>query len=198
MKPDFKQLAQRMAKGDVSALATLYEQCYPALCYYGLRMVGLHQEVLVEEVVQDFFLKLARQPHQLAGVKKVEAYLYRSIRQNLNQRLSQQRNKRKVHDRYDQRTAPLRAKSTPSAESKLVAAEQQELLQQQLQNAMEQLPPYQREILHLRYFESRDYEEIAELLSISQQVARNYVYRAIRQLRQLMGTGILGLLVQLF
>jgi len=181
-----EKLALEVAQGNEQALAKLYKLCRPSLVYYGLRIAGRQNESVVNEVIQEFFLWIAENYHKLNNIQNFEAYLYQSFRRNLQQKNLAKADKRKIKERYIKRTDPLQEKLTPSPEFHFIKEEEKSLKQIKLQKAMAQLPPYQREILHLRYFEEREYEEIASLLSISQQVARNYVYRAIQNLRKLL------------
>jgi len=181
-----QNLAKAIANGDEQALADLYQIFYQPLLYYGLRITSHDHSHLVKEVIQELFLWVAQNHEKLNTIQNFEAYIYQSFKRNLRQKNLAKAEKRKIKERYLHRTEPLQDKLSPSPESNFIKGEEEKEKKVILQNAMAQLPPYQREILHLRYFEERDYKEIAALLSLSQQVARNYVYRALQNLRKLL------------
>ena len=45
------------------------------------------------------------------------------------------------------------------------------------------LPPNQKEVIYLRNYVNMSYREIAQVMDLSEQVVRNYGYRAIQKLR---------------
>jgi RNA polymerase sigma factor (sigma-70 family) len=55
---------------------------------------------------------------------------------------------------------------------------------EQIQQAMTQLDEGNQEILFLKFIEEKEYAEIAEMLSISQESARQRCSRALKQLKQ--------------
>ena len=57
-----------------------------------------------------------------------------------------------------------------------------------LRRACEQLPPAQREIVALRYFENMDYRVIAEITGASEVALRSRLHDALERLKELMKT----------
>jgi RNA polymerase sigma-70 factor (sigma-E family) len=80
------------------------------------------------------------------------------------------------HDDYD-----------PRAGDSAAAAE----LRPVLLGALRTLTPHQREIVVLRYFDDRSYNEVAELLGISPGTVRSTLSRAVAQLREHLGISAL-------
>ncbi|GAB5553835.1 MAG: RNA polymerase sigma-70 factor [Saprospiraceae bacterium] len=179
-----QQLAQRISEGEKQALTELYRLAYPLLYRYGLRIMEQYAVETLEEVLSDFFLWIAKNHQKIGKINNFEAYMYRSIRQNLNQAYITKYKKSDRQQRFQQRTAALNAQNEPSPEQIFIAQEYQDLEQKQMQDAINQLPVYQREALHLRFYEEREYAEIARLLGTNPQVVRNYVSRAIKGLKK--------------
>ncbi|MFP3345370.1 sigma-70 family RNA polymerase sigma factor, partial [Halomonas sp. SIMBA_159] len=69
-----------------------------------------------------------------------------------------------------------------------------------LKEAINQLTPKEREVLYLKFYEGMNYEEIEQIMSVSYQTSRNYVYRALQSLKAILtsevalGVLLLGLL----
>ena len=186
-------LAQRIGKGDTEALAELYRVRYSDLYRYALRVAGPSYDDLAEEVVQNLFLWVACHYERLLRIRNIDAYFYRSIRQNMKEAISAKIQKDKARQNYLSKKPAIHHNSIPSIEQELINKEQESLRSKELNNAIGALPDYQREALHLRYYEGRSYQEIASLLSTNEQVVRNYVSRAIKGLKK--SLGVLSLLL---
>jgi len=183
-KNTIQVLKSRISQGDSAALGELYKTSYSSLLRFGVQVHGAHQASLVEEQIQELFLWIAKNYNQLEQIKNLEAYLFQALRKRLMQAHSNTLQRKKVKVRYHHRTSSAQSFIRNSVEQDYLEAENQSEQVQKLYAAIQGLAPQQRAILHLRYFQGFDYEEIAEVLSLNQQVCRNYVHRAIKKLRK--------------
>ena len=142
----------------------IYLQYYPTLMVYGKAIAG--DEALVEDVIQELFLKLWEKRNQLKHIETLENYLMISLRNNLRRKLQQQ-NK-----------MPTEIPTPESASEVLLQNEKR------IEQLLTTLPPRQREVIFLRYYQNKSYQEIAQVLGISYQVARNFAYRALKSIRK--------------
>lgn len=142
-----------------------YLNYYPKLMVYGKTMTK--DEALIEDVIQELFLNLWQKKDMLLIRSSLDAYLYRSLRNNLIRKL-------KIKTHHTLVAEPGTVEST--------AADQEK--EEALEVLLDQLPPSQKEVLFLRYYQGRSYQEIAEILGIKYQVARNFAYRAIKFLKK--------------
>ena len=46
------------------------------------------------------------------------------------------------------------------------------------------MTPRQKEIIYLRFLHQKEYEEIAQIMDMSEQAARNLTYRAMEKIRK--------------
>ncbi|MEM7373920.1 MAG: sigma-70 family RNA polymerase sigma factor [Bacteroidota bacterium] len=182
-----RQLAQRLANGDAEAIEEIYRTYYQRLVYYGIQVIGKAHRLEVEDTIQDFFMWLAQHYTKLKKVRDVEVYMFQSIRRNLQSRILGIHHSQRSFERYVERTLPLQETAGHSPEQLYIHQEQQHGQASRIQTELANLPRYQREILYLRYFEDKSYKEIAAILSISDQVAYNYVSRAIKNLKKHLG-----------
>lgn len=182
-KQETRYLAQQLALGDDAAIALLYRKYFHRLLYYGLQVSGNYQQNEVEDVIQDLFIWLAENHRQIATVKDFEAYLFQSLRRNLQQKYTARRRRRNSFQRYLIYQPTDTEKTYHSPEFLHIQQEEERHLKDLIRRQLEQLPDYQREVLYLRFFENRSYSEIASLLSVSHQVAYNYVSRGIKKLK---------------
>ncbi len=175
---DVEPSSVEIAAGDNEALDTLFRSYYPRLLHYGL-LIRRDKEI-VEDVIQELFIWMILHPSETSKVKDLRAYLFRAVKKNLHSRLSKMERSRLVFNRFLE--AP-HITTVDSWEYEIVRKETQDELQQDLHRELERLPPYLREVIYLKYFEGFDDQEIAQVLSVNHQVARNYASKAIKRLR---------------
>lgn len=181
---ELTQLAQRLAAGDEEAIELIYRAYFRKLLYYGIQVAGRQYQHEAEDVIQEFFIWLSRNGEKAGKIRDFEAYLFQSIRRNLLSRLSADKNAQNTFDRYVSLTTALRESADISPEQLQIAKEEGAHSSALIRQELDKLPPYQREALYLRYFEDKSYPEISAILSVSEQVAYNYVSRAIKRLKQ--------------
>ena len=133
----------------------------------------------VDEVMQEVSLAAVRQKAPINDVEKVAPWLYRlAVTHSLLYRRKQGR-RRKLIDRFIQRT-PLAAydRSTDPLEW-LLAKERKE----QIRAAMKRIPRRDAEILLLKYTEDWSYRQLAGRLGITESAIEARLHRARLRLR---------------
>jgi RNA polymerase sigma factor (sigma-70 family) len=70
-----------------------------------------------------------------------------------------------------------------SYEEVIIAFQEQEATRKTLKDALLQLTNKQKEVIRLRFFENKSYEEIALLLDCEQRTIYNCLYEAVARLR---------------
>jgi RNA polymerase sigma-70 factor (ECF subfamily) len=147
------------------AFEEIYLKSFPDLMVYGRTFTSNDQ--LIEDTIQELFITIWQNNHKLQIKSSLENYLLISFRNNLIKKL--QAAKKEIRQ-------PIAETSTNTA-----SIEATELKLQQL---LIQLPRRQQEVIFLRYYKNKSYQEIAEILNINYQVARNFSYRAIKFLKK--------------
>lgn len=165
----------------------IYRRYFHKLLYYGIQVAGPGYQHVVEDVVQEFFIWLAENGAKVDQIRNFESYMFHSIRRNLQCKLNAGKESHAAYERYVNRTSPLGELSSHSPEQLHIQQEELASVKALIQQELDQLPPYLREVLYLRYFEDKSYPEIAAILSVSDQAAYNYVYRAINRLKKRLG-----------
>ncbi len=159
--------------GNRSAYAQIYFTHYKSLLNYGRRF-GLPPEQ-VEDAIQDLFVELWQYRTTTSPTTSVRFYLLRALRNKLS------------HHRQgpvfsDVEQLPFNANFVFDQQWEESLDEQDQL--GALQKALNALTPRQQEVLYLRFFNNMDYPEIAAVMNISYQAARNQVYLALKAIRQ--------------
>ncbi len=181
-------LLRRARRRDPEALTRLVELYSPRLFGLLYRMTGARDAA--EDLLQETFLRVVRAIDRYAHIGKFEPWLFR-IAANLARDQARRRARQPAPQPLDAaaRDAELRA----SADGRMQGADPQARLgrdemQQRLAAALEQLSDADREIILLRHYSELPFRAIADLLGIPLGTALARAHRALRKLRQEMGS----------
>lgn len=171
------QCWEAMRKGDENAFAKLYESCFKLLYNYGRKICS--DSARVEDCIHDLFVDLWRTRSTLSSTTSVRFYLYRALRRRIV------KEKNDVVKLYDDATfiQEVINLSSQSTEYDIIQTESRDHKTAQLRKLLNDLSPRQYEALVLYFYDEFSYEEIAAILSINEQSARNLVQRGLLQLR---------------
>jgi RNA polymerase sigma-70 factor (ECF subfamily) len=138
-----------------------------------------------KDLVGEAFLRLWSHRSQVElGGRTARSYLYTTVRYQALDHLRRRRVEERWRTEY---AAPLIADQG----TVLVSDPDQELTARESAAAIEQavdaLPPRQRQVLLLRWQQQASYDEIAESLGISPKTVAVHVGRAIQRLREILG-----------
>lgn len=162
-------------KGDNHALEQIYRQYYPLLLNYGCRLTHNHE--LVQDCIQNLFLKLMSNSRNLSDTPSVKGYLLKAFRNNLLNSLAKED---KHHDFIFIDEIPETLHATTE--------EEDSTLKEDINNlslAYQKLSPKQKEILYLFYIKGISHKEIASILEINYQSSKNRLSQTLVQLRKL-------------
>jgi RNA polymerase sigma-70 factor (ECF subfamily) len=154
-------------------LADLYDGHAFHLYRYALVVLAHHADA--EDVVQEVFTALARRGPRAARVVDVDRYLRRAVRNACFSRLRSRRRN------GGPSPADARPRLEPVGDA---AADPRERLA--IERALAELPPEQREVVHLKTYEGMTFQQIAGVTGASiNTVASRYRY-ALDRLRSLL------------
>jgi len=167
------RLTQLRQTDPAAFIEQLFKTFYAPLGAVVYRVVP--DRAVVEDILQDVFLRLWQGLADLPAIESYRAYL---TRMGLNAAVRyQQRSQRQVAwDEAPPATAPV----APDALADLHAAETTAAVQQ----ALAQLPPQCRVVFELSRYEEMSYHQIAEALEISPKTVENQMGKALRILRR--------------
>lgn len=177
--------------GDKEAFALLYNQHVEALYRYGTKLCT--DDNLVKDAIQEVFLDLYLKRHKnKTNPENLRWYLILALKRNLIKKL---KHNRKL---VDKKECELNFEPEYSIEKAIIEDEEETALNQKVNDVLKNLPARQKEALYLRYNESMEYPEIAQLLNISVESVRKQVYRALSSIREKFGKqGLVLFLVNL-
>lgn len=157
---------------DEDPLARCYDAHAKGLFAYLLSLT--HEEEDARDLLQETFLRLARQPDLLDAARSERAVLFR-IAHNLAMDLHRRRT---VRDRFLQSQGAQDSIPFAPAEDPDEAAFRAEAAR-----ALSDLPPEQRAVVHLKLWEGFTFEQIARVLEISPNTAASRYRYALDKLR---------------
>lgn len=168
------QLWERTRSGDPMALQELYNNYYQYLFGIGFS-VCLNRE-LTKDCIHDLFLEIWANREKLPPNASVGGYLGVSLRRKIIHVLKKEQllESHVLGDEIEQEF---------SYEDMIIAFQTEKEVKQRLEMAMSQLTKKQKEVIRLRYFEQKSFEEIARLLKSEPRTIYNHMYEAIKLLR---------------
>ncbi|MGC9353764.1 MAG: RNA polymerase sigma factor [Mariniphaga sp.] len=166
--------------GNKEAFAHLYNLHVEALYRYGTKLCT--DDSLVKDAIQEVFLDLyLKRAKNKTNPENLRYYLILALKRNLIKKLK--RNRRLV----EEEACELNFEPEYSIESAIIEREEEAELNLKVKEVLKNLPAKQKEALYLRYNESMEYPEIAQLLNISVESVRKQVYRALSAIRKQFG-----------
>ena len=184
-----KIIWEKFLEGDKKAFAHLYNLHVEALYRYGTKLCP--DDNLVKDAMQEVFLDLyIKREKNKTNPGNLRWYLILALKRNLIKKLK--RNRRLV----DEEECELNFEPEYSIEKVIIENEEEAELNHRVNDVLKNLPAKQKEALYLRYNESMEYPEIAQLLNISVESVRKQVYRALTSIREKFGRQ--GLVLFLF
>ncbi|HZQ46175.1 MAG TPA: RNA polymerase sigma factor [Verrucomicrobiae bacterium] len=154
-----------------SELERLYDAHAQALFAFLLNFT--RHEADTRDLLQEVFVKLARQPELLANVRDERAFLIRLAHNAAIDLLRRRQARVSNHDELRE-MAPLFATATdPDSQA----------FRENLARALSELPPDQRAVLHLKLWEGLTFDQIAAALDISPNTAASRYRYGLDKLR---------------
>jgi RNA polymerase sigma-70 factor, ECF subfamily len=172
------ELVLRIAQADESAMAQIYER-------YGARVFALANRVLgdrplAEDVTQDVFLKLWRNPQgfdpdrgKLRTLLLTQAH-GRCVDLIRSRNSQSDRESRVAHD-----PTTTAADAIDAIDAELMALDEAEAVRV----ALDALPPHERVVLDLAYFGANTYRDVARILSLPEGTVKTRMRSALQRLR---------------
>lgn len=169
----------KFQSGNKEAFAFLYNNYINSLYRYGTKICS--DEGLVKDAIQEVFIDLyTKRKGNNSNPKNLKFYLILALKRNLIRKIKKNRKLPSVFSSKE-----LLFEPEYCIEKKIIDDERNSQIHDVLVNSIKKLPKKQKEAVYLRFNESLEYEEIAEVLNISAESVRKQVYRAIKTLRNL-------------
>lgn len=176
-------LAARLVAGDEQALAEVFDELAPVVFAVACRVSG--QEALAQDVVQDVFVQLWTHPERYDHRRGSLSTYLRLLARHRAVDLVRSELRRVARQERHGRLEP-EAPWEPVA-GEVVAADAAQWVRQ----AVEGLPPDQRRVVELAYFQGLSYREVAVAEGIPEGTAKSRIRLALTKLETLVDRRLL-------
>tara|TARA_R110002126_G_C10490551_1_gene503831 strand:- start:7556 stop:8119 length:564 start_codon:yes stop_codon:yes gene_type:complete len=166
-----------LKKGDLNAFSVLFENYYPKLHNYGLKISK--NTALTEDSLQDFFLYIYEHRENLSDLDSIAPYLFLSYKRFLIRMIKKDA---RVHyaDILDEIIVDLEF----TAEELMTNQETEHLKNANLTTILNKLPKRQKEAIYLKYYGNLKTREISEIMNINYQSVTNLLHKGIKGLKE--------------
>ena len=154
-------------------LARLYDDHAQALFAFLLNFT--RNEADTRDLLQELFIKLARNPEALDGVREERAFLLRLAHNSAIDLIRRRSTREKNYEQLAADSVALFAQA---------AATDEQAFRQALTEALGELPPGQRAVVHLKLLEGLTFEQIAAALEIPANTAASRYRYGLDKLRE--------------
>lgn len=175
MEKSDERLWESCLLGDKDAFRELYCRFYALLRNYGIKLFS--DKDLVEDCVQDVFIKLIQNHTTLSHTANVKGYLLKALRNKLYDTMEKNRKMEDITLYED-----VFATDGLFSQVFLDDTEEDERVKH-LMEAFAKLSSQQKEIIYLYYVNELKHDEIAEILGINYQSSKNLLSRSLAKLR---------------
>lgn len=169
---------QRLKRGDRRSLEIIYKQNVRALYLYGRKFSSDQQ--LIEDCIQEVFMTLWERRFVIGDTDAIKPYILTSLRRRMIRVTS--KNHILIDRNFEIEEYDFNLEFNP--EEKLISAEDNREMIKKLSEELNALSKKQQEVVYLKYHCGLNYEEIADVMSINYQSARNLMHKALTLLRK--------------
>jgi RNA polymerase sigma-70 factor (ECF subfamily) len=172
---------EKIKRGDIREFERLFRSCYKYLCFYAENITGDALEA--EDIVCSTLAWIWEKREQLQIHISIESYIVSVVRHKALNYLKHAEVEERYRAKAEYRLAhadllnPKEDTHTPL--SHILEKE----LNEQIENALQTLPPQCREILTLHKIDGLPYQEVADRLNISINTVRTQLTRAMKKMR---------------
>ena len=154
-------------------LERLYDEHAQAVFAFLLNFT--RHEADTRDLLQELFIRLARRPELLDGVRDERAFLLRLAHNQAIDLIRRRGTREKQYQQLAGETVPIFAPASGTDE---------DAFRQALSAALGELPPDQRAVVHLKLWEGLTFEQIADLLGIPLNTAASRYRYGLDKLRE--------------
>lgn len=164
--------------GDKAAFIFIYQKFFDVLYRYGHQLT--QDEELIKDCIHDVFAEINQARKRLSDTNNIKFYLLKSFR---NRFLSYQKKAGKMQ-LGELLTDGYQFEFALSSEQKMIDSQLDQEKLFKLNQALQQLPTRQREVIYYLFYEELSIDAIKELMQVThRRTIQNIVYRALANLK---------------
>jgi RNA polymerase sigma-70 factor, ECF subfamily len=179
--PERPDLAERLRRGEMAALAEAYDQHHEHVCAFANRLVGDVAEA--EDLVQETFLALPHAMRSFRGDASLRTFLIGIATNHARHHVRAASRRRAAHAR-----AAIQDEGTSTISTSTDESTHRRELARALVRALDELPFDQRVAIVLCEVEERTAAEAAQIAGAPEATIRTRIFHAKKKLREILQT----------
>ena len=180
-----ESLVKRFARGDMKAFDSIYSTFNQKLQKFIFTLIK--NEPDTEDIVQEVFVKVWENREKLKDYSSFDSYLF-SIAYNTTISLLRTRVKENKYVEF------IKSVQIEVDEPDFVEGFKSDEINEKINLLIEKMPPRQREVFKMKYFQNFSYKEIAETMGISTNTVENQIVKSHKFLKENLGKAYLSIL----
>jgi RNA polymerase sigma factor (sigma-70 family) len=173
----YNNIFRKFQEGNEDAFSFFYQFYLNDLYSYGISM-GFGKDV-VKDVIQDVFLKMYFEKKNFTSINHLKFFLLKSLKN----RLYNIYKSKAVSATTEISEEIISFSITTTVLDKIIDEEDRTIIKQQLDKLLSELTSRQKEAVYLRFMQELEYDEIAEIMHITEHAARKLISRSLNRLR---------------
>jgi RNA polymerase sigma-70 factor (ECF subfamily) len=176
-----KQIIRKIKKSDLAAFRELYDAGYNSLLTFAMSF--LKEKEIAKDIVQETYLSLWENRHQIHLIRNINGYLYKNVK---NRCLNYYKHLQIIENHRDRNYIQLKEieLSAPDRFNNVFEYINHEELNERIINILDDLPEDRQKIFKLSRFHGLKNYEIAEKLNISVRTVDTQIYRAMKVFKE--------------
>ncbi len=171
---------ERFQEGDIEAFAIIYNFHIDRLYHYGSKLCK--DDELVKDSLQEIFTELFLRKIKInITFDHLKYWLILALKRDLIKKMQKRRKFSDDFHMADEFTTEY------SIEHKIIKEEEEAEANRKIVNALNMLSSGQKEAVYLRFNKGLEYSEIAGIMDITVESVRKQVYRALKEVREIIG-----------
>jgi len=159
----------------------LYNNYYPKLIAYASLYLTSDE---AHDVVQEVFLSLLEEKNRKLEQSTLNAYLYRAVQNKCIDSIRHKMVKKQYQTQVGEKFLRLESEYFYSSRNEIEDGMLSQELQEQIDAAIESLPPKGKTVCKLYFQETKTAKEISSILGLSTSTIENHIYTCTKALRQ--------------
>lgn len=180
-----ESLVKQFANGDMKAFDNIYSTFNQKLQKFIFTLIKTESDT--EDIVQEVFVKVWENREKLKNYSSLDSYLF-SIAYNTTISLLRTRVKENKYVEF------IKSVQIEVDEPDFVEGFNSDEMNEKINLLIEKMPPRQREVFKMKYFQNCSYKEIAETLDISINTVENQIVKSHKFLKENLGKAYLSIL----
>ena len=164
-------------KISIEEFRQIFIEFYPDLCLYASKFV--HDFETSKDIVQEVFTQFWEESEKLQNKNFIKPYLYKAVK---NRSLNYNKREKRILG-LDELFEEYELNIRDSANQNAISLLSFKALQNDLEEAINELPEQRQKIFRMSRFEQLKHKEIAEILNISPKTVETQIYRSLIFLR---------------